>query len=245
MSGTAGQKDYRVGGFKWNRTILPVLAAPILLLSATIFTTMKQAGWAEGLIVKRSLPRGPQREVAKGVFLVADPRLIDPNFSKTVVLVIHHGSDGTMGVIINRPTSTRLAGLLPEIKELKERPDVLYIGGPVLHEVLLLLLRSQASLQSADQVLDQVYFSQSFDMLAALLKENRPKDAFHVFAGYAGWAAGQLQAEFDRGDWRIIQGDPDTIFIKDPAAIWSEMIRRSSEQLIKDGHGLHPLTALE
>jgi putative transcriptional regulator len=123
--------------------------------------------------------------------------------------------------------------------------DALYIGGPVLHEVLLLLLRSQVSLQPADQVLDKVYFSQSFDMLAALLKDNRPKDAFRVYAGYAGWAPRQLQAEFDRGDWRIVQGDPDIVFIQDPAEVWTEMIRRSSEQLIKNGNRLYPLTALE
>jgi len=226
-------------------TILPVLAALILLLSATIFMTMTEVGRAKAVIVKRPIPRGLQREVAKGVFLVADPRLMDTNFSKTVVLVIHHDSDGTMGVIINRPTATRLAGLLPDIKELKDRMDALYLGGPVFHEVLLLLLRSQVSLQPADQVLDDVYFSQSFDMLAALLKENRSKDAFRVYAGYAGWAPRQLQAEFDRGDWRIVQGDPDIVFIHNPADIWTEMIRRSSEQFIKNGISRYPLSALE
>jgi putative transcriptional regulator len=241
----AGRDECCVGGFKWNRAILCVLAVLILLLGATLLMTMKEEGWAEGLIMKRSLPSGSQREISKGVFLVADPRLVDPNFSKTVVLVIRHGSEGTMGIIINRPTKTRLSRLLPDIKELKDRPDTLYIGGPVLHEVVLLLLRTKDPLKSADQVFDNVYFSPSIEILTAMLRKNRPKDVVRVYSGHAGWAPGQLQAETDRGDWRIIRADPDMVFEKDPAAVWAEMIRRSSEQLIKDRRRPYQLIALQ
>ncbi len=217
-----------------NRMILTGLAVTILLLNVAVLVTMgAEGGWTEGLSVKRPLQRGPQREITKGVFLVADPWLMDPNFSKTVVLITHHGPGGTLGVIINRPTTTRLSHLLPDIKELKTRSDTLYIGGPVFHEVLVLLLRTHAHLQSTDQVLDDVYFSQSMNVLTDMLKENSPKGAFRVYAGHAGWAPGQLQAELDRGDWRIIQADSGVAFEQDPETIWPEMIQRSSEQLIK------------
>ena len=218
-----------------NRMVLPKIAVTILLFIAAVSMTMGAEGeWTEGLSVKRPLQRGPQREITKGVLLVADPRLVDPNFSKTVVLVTHDGPGGTVGVIINRPTATPLSRLLPDIKELKDRSDTLYIGGPVFHEVLVLLLRTHAHLEFTDQVLDDVYFGHDMETLTGLLKENSPKGAFRVYAGYAGWAPGQLQAEFDRGDWRIIRADSGAVFFEqDPETIWPEMIRRSSEQLIK------------
>lgn len=217
-----------------NRIIFHALAITILLLDVTVLVTLGAEGeWTEGPFVKRPFQRGPQREITKGIFLVADPWLMDPNFSKTVVLITHHGPGGTMGVIINRPTTTRLSRALPDIKELKNRSDTLYIGGPVFHEVLVLLLRTHAHLQSTDQVLDDVYFSQSMDTLTDMLKENRPKGVFRVYAGHAGWAPGQLQAEIDRGDWRVLQAETGIIFKKDPETVWPEMIRRSSEQLIK------------
>jgi putative transcriptional regulator len=217
-----------------NRMVLLRLAITILLFHAAVSVTMGAEGkWTEGLYVKRPLQRRPQREITKGVLLVADPRLVDPNFSKTVVLVTHDGPGGTMGVIINRPTTTPLSRLLPDIKELKDRSDTLYIGGPVFHEVLVLLLRTHVHLESTDQVLDDVYFGHDMKTLTGMLKENSPKGAVRVYAGYAGWAPGQLQAEFDRGDWRILQADSGAVFEQNPETIWTEMIRRSSEQLIK------------
>jgi putative transcriptional regulator len=209
---------------KW--LIFYKIAVAILLLSV-------ESGWAQGLRTERPLQRGPQREITKGVFLVADPQLLDPNFRKTVVLVIHHGLDGTLGMVINRPTTTALSQLLPDAKEFQGQPDTLYIGGPVFQQILLLLLRSRIHLQSANQVLDDVYFSQDMNTLTDMLKRNSQKGEFRVYAGHAGWAPGQLQDEFDRGDWRIIRADSGTVFEQDPDTVWPEMIRRSSEQLIK------------
>jgi len=207
-----------------NRIIFTGLVTMIFLLHATVFVAMgTEKGWVGG----------PQREITRGVFLVADPWLLDPNFSKTVVLITHHGPGGTTGVIINRPTTTRLSRLLPNIKEFKNRSDTLYIGGPVFHEVLVLLLRTHIHLQSADQVLDDVYFSQDMNTLTDILKEKSSKGVFRVYAGHADWAPGQLQAEFDRGDWRIIRADSGAVFEQDAETIWPEMLRRSSEQLIK------------
>lgn len=201
----------------------------VFLVNAMVFIVW---GRPQALFAERPLPGGPQREIANGVFLVADPRLVDPNFNKTVVLVIHHGLDGTLGLIINRPTTTALSRLLPEVKQFQGHPDTLYIGGPVLQKVLLLLFRSTSGAQS-NQVLDDVYFSQDMNALADALGQ-KDQTAFRVYAGYAGWASGQLQNEFDRGDWRVIRADADAIFKKDPETLWPEMLRRSSEQLIKE-----------
>jgi putative transcriptional regulator len=213
-----------------KRIMLSKLVIAIFLVNA--FVAMEW-GWAQVRSVERPFRRGPQREITKGVFLVADPRLLDPNFKNTVVLVIDHGHDGTLGVIVNRPTSTLLTQLLPGIKEFQGQSDTLYIGGPVSQQVLLLLFRSPAPPESLTPVLDDIYFSQDMNMLTDTLKKNGRKAAFRIYAGYAGWASGQLQGEFDRGDWRIIRADSGTVFGKDPETVWPEMIRRSSEQLIR------------
>src|SRR6185295_8313895 len=162
------------------------------------------------------------------------PQLLDPNFRKTVVLIIHHGLDGTLGVVINRPTTTTLSRAFPEVKEFQGHADNLYIGGPVFQQVPLLLLRSRVYVQSADQVLEDVYFSQDLNTLTNILKKNSQKNVFRIYAGYAGWASGQLQNEFDRGDWRIIRADSGTVFEQDSETVWPEMIGRSSERLIKE-----------
>ena len=177
---------------------------------------------------------GVERAVTKGVFLVAEARLTDPNFSRSVVLIIHHGQTGSLGVVINRPTTTRLSRLLPDIRTLKDRPDLLYFGGPVMHDALVMLLRSPDPPPSSVPIFEDVYFSQSIDGLTDVLRKGASPNAFRIYAGYAGWAPGQLEAELVRGDWRVIPGDPGAIFEKDPDTIWPEMIRRSSRQFIHD-----------
>jgi putative transcriptional regulator len=216
---------------KW--LILSMIVFTILFLNTAVSAEL---GWMQDLPAGRPLQISPQREITKGVFLVAGPQLLDPNFRKTVVLVIHHGLDGTLGIVINRPTTTALSRLLPDTKEFQGQPDTVYIGGPVFQQVLLLLLRSRIRLQSANQVLDDVYFSQDMNMLTDMFKQNSQKGAFRVYAGHAGWAPGQLEDEFERGDWRVIRADSGTVFEKDPDTVWPEMIQRSSEQKIK---GLH------
>lgn len=200
---------------------------------AFLLNAILQQAWAETLSPEGSYRPGPQREITKGVFLIADPRLLDPNFRKTVVLVIDHGSDGTLGVIVNRPTNTPVAKLLPDIREFRAQMARLYIGGPVYQQILLWLLRSRTPIDSTNQVMDDIYFSQDMNLLADVLKKSGPKTGFRVYAGYAGWGAGQLQAEFERGDWRILRAGSGLLFQKDPEKLWDEMIQRSSEQLIK------------
>lgn len=171
-------------------------------------------------------------ELGKGLFLVAEPSLRDPNFRETVILITHHNATGTMGVIINRPTTTPLSHLLADREEFAELRDTLHIGGPVDRRVLLLLVRSLARPDHSEQVFDHVYLSQSVDVLLDALKSDDPKTAVRVFLGYAGWAPGQLADEISRGSWRVVPADPSVLFDRDADVIWKEMIRRTSEQYI-------------
>lgn len=232
-----------VGWLRWGGGVLAALGIlitlpDVMLPTATGTETDRFMGRPLGptavLQEMHPVQRELKRKVAKGVFLVADPRLMDRNFGETVVLIIDHGQGGTLGVIINRTTTTRLSRLLPDLKELKDRTDTLYIGGPVLHEAMVMLWRSPASSPSAQPVFADVYFSPGVVPLADLLKNTHPKNAFRVYAGHAGWAPGQLEAELHRGDWRVIPADSGVIFGNDPEKVWPQMIQRSSQQLVND-----------
>lgn len=171
-------------------------------------------------------------ELGKGLFLIAEASLRDPNFRETVILITHHNATGTMGVVINRPTTTPLSHLLEDHEDLAEMADTLHLGGPVDRGVLLLLVRSLARPDHADHVFDHVYVSQSLDVLIDALKSDDPNTAVRLFSGYAGWAPGQLADEITRGSWRVVPADPSVLFDRDAEVIWREMIRRTSEQYI-------------
>ena len=163
--------------------------------------------------------------VAKGVFLVASPTLNDPNFSQTVVLVIEHGSKGTLGVILNRPTDLLLAEALPEVRALKGTSHRLFAGGPVQPSAMLLLSRSKEPYTDMRSVFDHVYVGGSPEILERMISRAAPADRFRAFAGYAGWAPGQLGAEMRQGAWAVLPPDNE-MFDKDPAALWEESVAR-------------------
>lgn len=171
-------------------------------------------------------------ELGKGLFLIAEPELHDPNFRETVILITQHGAQGTTGVVINRPTATLLSQVLPGRTELADRADVLHVGGPVGRREYVLLLRSRTRPELAQHVFGDVYVTQSADALVDALKSDDATTAIRLFAGYAGWAPGQLADEIARGSWRVVPADAGVLFDRDAEVIWKEMIRRTSEQFI-------------
>jgi len=173
--------------------------------------------WAEGLT---------------GVFIVAKRALDDPHFGQSVVLVARHDDDGAIGVIINRPTELRLSEVFPDNKVLRESGEFLYFGGPVLHMTLAFVFRSATKPEDALSVLEDIYASQELDLLTDLLNRHQPTTDVRVFAGYAGWAPGQLEGEIARGDWYVTPADARTIFAADPTTIWPELIQRASARSV-------------
>jgi len=174
-----------------------------------------------------------QPEIARGMFLVAATELQDPNFNRTVVLITHHGAGGTVGVVIKRPTRVPLARALPDTNALAGRSELVFVGGPVLPQTLVLLVRAPAPVPSSRHVFGDVYFTSNLDVLSRLLADgDDPKIAFRAYAGYAGWARGQLEAEIEQGGWRLVRADAATVFDRDPEHIWEAMIKRVSEIVI-------------
>ena len=185
------------------------------------------------LIVLTVLHEAPARaeqefspsSVEKGVFLVASPSLNDPNFRQTVVLVLEHGSQGTLGLILNRPTNMLLSETLPGVAALKGTTHRLFAGGPVQPNVVLLLSRLKEPQPDMRTVFDSVYVGGSPDVLERILTQAGPAARFRAFAGYAGWAPGQLGFEMLQGAWAVLPPEGN-LFDKDPASLWADSLAR-------------------
>ena len=169
-----------------------------------------------------------EKKLAQGMFLVADRQMMDPNFRETVVLLIRYGTDGAMGLVINRTVQVKLSTILPDIKELDQRTEPLYLGGPVQPSMVLLLVRSANPTGSSMPVFDDVYLSSSLELLQRLIKKPVKEERFQIYAGYTGWAPNQLESEYDRGYWHILKADSETLFDKKASEIWQELIQRVS-----------------
>lgn len=163
---------------------------------------------------------------AAGQVLVATPSLADPNFTRTVVLILEHGEDGALGVVVNRPTEVTIEDTLPGWDRLAADPPVVFLGGPVEQEALIAVARlapgeadGPADWQPVTDALGVVDLDQD-PMLVPELAEIR------VFAGYAGWAPGQLDAEISSGSWFVLDAEPHDPFAPDAEALWRGVVRR-------------------
>lgn len=173
--------------------------------------------------------------VANGIFLIAKREMRDPRFQQTVVLITQPPRGGPFGVIINRPLDHLLAEVFPDQAAMKGRKDVLYFGGPVARDGLMFLVRTSKPPARAVQVLKDVYFTGDAKWIETLLNRPDPTQGLRVFAGYAGWGLGQLQNEIQRGDWHVLPADAATIFERDPARIWPELIKRATSHQTRHG----------
>jgi putative transcriptional regulator len=182
---------------------------------------------AQGLQTRAAPSFPPSTQLNKGKFLVASRELGDPRFSETVVLLVEYGAAGAAGLIVNRPTEVALSTVWPDVEGLKRHKAPLHIGGPVEITVLQMLIQSHQRRQDSQHVFADIYVSVSAELLTKMAGETDSGERFRVYAGYAGWAEGQLEAEVLRGDWHIFRADTATLFDKDPAAIWPDLIRRT------------------
>jgi putative transcriptional regulator len=159
----------------------------------------------------------------KGQLLLASPALFDPNFRRTVVLVTEHTEEGAAGVVLNRPSNVAVADATPDLVPLVAEDDRVYLGGPVQQETVLVLARFEEPEAAAQLVVDDVGFvpgDGDFASLAASTSRAR------VFAGYAGWGPGQLEAELEELSW-IVEAAGDAELFPEPGAdLWSSVLRR-------------------
>jgi putative transcriptional regulator len=171
-------------------------------------------------------PEFAPSSIKKGVLLVASPSLEDPNFRQAVVLIVEHGPNGTLGLILNRSTRVLLSDALPEITVLKGTTYRLFSGGPVEQGRLLLLFRLKEPPANARSVFDGVYVGGTARVLERIITQAKSTEAFRAFAGFAAWAPRQLEAEMLQGAWGVLPADPIGMFDRDPAVLWQDCISR-------------------
>jgi len=161
---------------------------------------------------------------APGMFLVASRSLVDGNFAGTVVLLTRYSADGAMGLVVNRPVGVGPDELITDIDNVKNYQGELHGGGPVAIHNIFMLIRSDQALQSAQHVFADVYASHSRDLLESLPADHFSREVMRFYAGYAGWGAGQLNAEIARGDWHLVAATTEAIFGNDSDQVWKKLL---------------------
>jgi putative transcriptional regulator len=172
-----------------------------------------------------------EAESLAGRLLVATPLLGDPNFRRTVILIVEdEPEEGTLGVVLNRPTEVQVGQVLESWTELVTGPTVVFKGGPVSPNSALAL----ALAQGEDEPLGWRSLDGSSLMpRIGLVDLEAPPEllaggitSLRVFAGYAGWGPGQLPAEIEEGAWYVLAGEPTDAFLAEPERLWPAVLRR-------------------
>jgi putative transcriptional regulator len=202
-----------------------IIISIFILLTAGV-ATPGDAGSISGGLLQATASVIRLQEPAPGLFLVSSRDLTDPHFSQTVIYLVAHNDDGSVGLVINRPTSIRLADAVSDIADEAGDAHAIYYGGPVKYGMLTMLMRSEKESLLVQPVADDIFFSQDRRVLDRLLAERKPANALRFYMGHAGWVAGQLQQEIERGDWFVVEADPMTIFSTRPASLWNRLIEK-------------------
>lgn len=158
----------------------------------------------------------------RGQLLVAGPALVDPNFRRTVVLIGEHGEEGAMGIVLNRVSGVLVEDAVPPMSALAGPEEPVYLGGPVQPQAVL-VLADFADPDAANVLVETAGFLPGeIDDVSELGELER----IRVFAGYAGWAPGQLEGELAEGSWIVLDARASDIFTDKPDQLWAEVLRR-------------------
>lgn len=163
----------------------------------------------------------------RGELLIAAPTLLDPNFARTVILVAEMSDEGAMGVVLNRPSGATVTEAAPDLEPLVGGDAPIFSGGPVQPTAGVVLVEYEPGEGQGPVLFDGIGMLPGLEELAAALPAVRRT---RVFAGYAGWGPGQLEAELEREDWIRERARPDDIFSEEPGELWSAVLTRKGGQ---------------
>ena len=173
-------------------------------------------------------------EPTAGSLLIAAPTLVDPNFARTIVLLLDIGESGALGVVLNRPTELDVGDVLEPWADLVTGPGVLFQGGPVETDAALAVASVAAGVPADDEPVGWRRVSGTtglVDLDAPVEIVASAIASVRIFAGYAGWGAGQLEAEIDEGSWYVVPAEPQDPFLEDPERLWMSVLRRQGGDL--------------
>jgi putative transcriptional regulator len=157
-----------------------------------------------------------------GKLLLSNASLFDPNFRKTIVLVGHHDEEGAVGVVLNRVLEVTVDEAVPPLSDLVPPGELLFLGGPVQQQAAVVVAEFTDPSRAGVIAFDHIGFL--------------PEEADHehlegvtrvrVFAGYAGWGPGQLEAEVEEDAWIVTAAHADDVFHGEPERLWDDVVRR-------------------
>ena len=158
----------------------------------------------------------------RGQLLIAGSGLWDPNFRRTVVLIGHHDDEGAVGVVLNHPLEATVEEAAPPLSSLVPPGEPLFRGGPVQPEAAVVLADFEDPERAGVLALDSIGFLPEESDTSSLGGLRRAR----VFAGYAGWSAGQLEAEMAEDSWHATAALPVDVFTEDPEGLWARAVGR-------------------
>lgn len=165
---------------------------------------------------------GDMENVA-GQLLIAGPALHDPNFERTVVLVAQHGEEGALGVVLNRPAEMTVGDAVPELTDVLDGSEPMWVGGPVQPTGVVVLAEWDDPAPAMGLVVGEIGLLAARSDVEDLASGARRARAY---AGYTGWGPGQLDSELEREDWIVSDSLPEDVFTEDPGELWSAVLRR-------------------
>ena len=174
---------------------------------------------------------GTEPASLKGRLLVAAPGLVDPNFFRTVVLVVEHSDDGAAGVVLNRPSETSLTESPLDVwKDVAADPALVFVGGPVSPQAAVCLARATPNCRPPgwQPVIGGLGV---LDLGTDISDVRDDLDRIRVFAGYAGWGEGQLEDEIEEGAWYVLEADPEDALSSQPGGLWRFVLKRQGGKL--------------
>ena len=161
-------------------------------------------------------------ESLRGSLLLAAGGLFDPNFRRTVVLIAEHTDEGAVGLVLNRPADLAVAEAAPSLSTLVDPGELLYLGGPVQREAVIVLAEFDPEQFAGDAVLGSIALAPPDLDLLSLGGIRRAR----VFAGYSGWGPGQLEGELEQSAWIIEPAQAEDVFTPTPDRLWPTVLRR-------------------
>jgi putative transcriptional regulator len=177
------------------------------------------------------MPWSAAAEEGPGVLLVAAPGHGGEAFAETVLLLKRHARGGTIGVVLNRPTSERVDALIPGIPPPAGLAEHVFSGGPLeTGQVIYLVRTAKHEPRNTLKVFEKVFLAFDLQLLHDILVHPIPLQGVRVFRGHARWARGALEAEIAKGAWYLVEADPDAIFDESPEGMWQRLVRQVEEQ---------------
>jgi putative transcriptional regulator len=161
----------------------------------------------------------------RGQLLVSSPALQDPNFRRTVVLIAHHDTEGAMGLVLSRPSDVAATDAVPSLEGLPGAEGPVYVGGPVQPDAFMVLAEFADITDAAVPIIGGVGF-----MPAEAEPDEISIRRLRLFAGYAGWAPGQLEAELAEPAWIVVPAEAGDAFADDPDELWRDVLRRKGNR---------------